>query len=378
MRELRESTESAPPLSRRAFVKAAAGAAAGLAWSARAVRSEEKRASALAELPPGIKISLQVPTDPSDEDLRFAQQLGIEYVSIPSGGERATAENFIRWKGRVEAAGLKVWNIGNANVHNMPEVTLNLPGRDRKIEEYKQYLRDLAKAGIRYTTYAHMGNGIWSSERETTRGGSPARAFKLETAKGYWAGKVFEGPLTHGRKFSNEEIWANYTHFIREVVPVAEELGIRVGIHPDDPPVPELGGVPRCIFGNFDGYMRALEIAASPNIGVCLCCGTWLEGGKGMGKDVLEAIRAFAGLGKLWKIHFRNVTAPVPHFVETFVDNGMMDMWKIMKALREVEFRGALIADHVPEMAGGRNAGWAYSIGYIKALLARANAEAGG
>ena len=92
---------------------------------------------------------------------------------------------------------------------------------------------------------------------------------------------------------------------------------------------------------------------------------------------MLEAIRAFARLGKLWKIHFRNVSAPVPHFVETFFDNGRMDMWQIMRTLREVDFRGALIADHVPEMVGGGRVGWAYSIGYIKALLARANAEAG-
>jgi mannonate dehydratase len=363
------------PVSRRTFIQvAAAGAVAGAAFQP----APAGAAARLAELPPGIKVSLQVPTDPGADDLRFAAQLGVEYVSIPSGGDRATLENFQRWKERVEAAGLKVWNIGNSNVHNMPEVTLNLPGRDQKIEEYKEYLRNLAGAGIHYTTYAHMGNGIWSSERETTRGGAPARAFRLETAKGYWAGKVFTGPLTHGRVYSREELWENYTYFIREVVPVAEELGIRIGIHPDDPPVPELGGVPRCIFGNFEGYARALEIANSPNIGVCLCCGTWLEGGKGMGKDVLEAIRAFAGMGKLWKIHFRNVTAPVPHFVETFVDNGMMDMWQIMKTLREVDFRGALIADHVPEMVGGRMVGWAYSIGYIRALLARANAKAGG
>src|SRR5262245_45085912 len=157
-------------------------------------------------LSPGIKLSLQVPTDPSDEDLQFAQQLGVEYINIPSGGNGSTAENFTRWKQRAEAKGLKVWNIGNSNVHNMPEVTLNLPGRDQKVEEYKQYLRNLAKAGIFYTTYAHMGNGIWSSERETTRGGAPARAFNLATAKGYWADKVFEGPLTHGRKFSKEEL----------------------------------------------------------------------------------------------------------------------------------------------------------------------------
>ena len=358
---------------RRTFVQLAAGVASAGALAPLAAAPAKKP---LPELAPGIKISLQVPTDPSDEDLTFARQIGVEYVNIPSGCQRATVENFIRLKQKVEAAGLKVWNIGNSNVHNMPEVTLNLPGRDQKIEEYKQFLRNLGQAGVYYTTYAHMGNGIWSSERETTRGGAPARAFKLETAKGFWAGKVFEAPLTHGRKYTKEELWENYTYFIKQVVPVAEEVGIRIGIHPDDPPVPELGGVPRCIFGNFDGYVRALEIANSPNIGVCLCCGTWMEGGKYMGKDVFEAARAFAKMGKLWKIHFRNVTAPIPYFVETFVDNGYTDMYKLMKTLVDADFRGNVIADHVPGMAGGRLTGWAYSIGYIRALYRAATAEA--
>jgi mannonate dehydratase len=354
-------------MDRRKFSKIAAGGAAAAAMPAQGAKKP------LEPLAPGVKVSLQIPTEAPDEYLKFAVQLGVEWVNIPSGGDRATAENFIQWKRKVEAAGLKVWNIGNSNVHNMPEVTLNLPGRDQKIEEYKQFLRNLAKAGLTYTTYAHMGNGIWSSERETTRGGASARAFRLETAKGYWAGKVFEGPLTHGRKYSKEELWENYTYFIKQVVPVAEEVGIRIGIHPDDPPVPELGGVPRHIFGTFDGYMRALEIANSPNVGVCLCCGTWMEGGKHTGKDVFEAIRAFGKMGKLWKIHFRNVSAPIPYFVETFVDNGYTDMYKVMKTLVEVDFRGNLIADHVPEMVGHRMTGWAYSIGYIKALLRAAN-----
>src|SRR5213078_2011702 len=151
-------------------------------------------------LAPGIKVSLQLSTDATDDDLKFAQQLGVAYVNIPTGGRRATLENFIRLKQRVEAANLRIWNIGNSNVHNMPEVTLNLPGRDRKIEEYKSFLRNLAKAGIFYTTYAHMGNGIWSSARETTRGGAPARAFDMDKEPvGNWAGEIFEGPLTHGR-----------------------------------------------------------------------------------------------------------------------------------------------------------------------------------
>ena len=369
---IEEEQSSAASMHRRDFIKLAAGAvAAGAIWNPFDARAAAK----LEPLSRGIKVSLQISTDASDEDLRFAQQLGVSYVNIPTGGRKATLENFIRLKQRVEAAKLKVWNIGNSNVHNMPEVTLNLPGRDKKIEEYKSFLRSLAKAGVFYTTYAHMGNGIWSSARETTRGGASARAFDMEkNPTGHWVSKTFKGPLTHGRQYSKEELWENYTYFIKQVVPVAEELGMRIGIHPDDPPVPELGGVPRCIFGNFDGYARALEIANSPNIGVCLCAGTWMEGGQQMGKDVFEAARAFAKMDKLWKIHFRNVSGPIPRFVETFVDNGYTDMLKLMKTLVEVDFRGAVIADHVPAMVGGPRAGWAYSIGYIKALLAAVSA----
>ena len=369
------SNSTLPYLNRRGFLKLTTAA---VAWVAAGNPLRSAAAHKLEPLAPGIKISLQISTDASDEDLQFAQQLGVEYVNIPTGGDKATLENFVRLKQKVEAARLKVWNIGNSNVHNMPEVTLNLPGRDQKIEEYKTYLRNLAQAGIFYTTYAHMGNGIWSSQRETTRGGAPARAFNMDkNPKGYWGGKVFEAPLSHGRKYSKEELWENYTYFIKQVVPVAEELGMRIGIHPDDPPVPELAGVPRCIFGNFDGYVRALEIANSPNIGVCLCAGTWMEGGKQMGRDVFDAAKAFAKMNKLWKIHFRNVSAPIPYFVETFVDNGYTDMYKLMKTLHQVQFRGVVIADHVPGMVGGTRTGWAYSIGYIKALHTAVTAEKG-
>ena len=169
---------------RREFGRLAlAGAVGGAAvWA-------QGGASKLRKLSPGIKLSVQMPSDPSDEDPQFVKQLGAEYVNIPTGKERAAYENFLRLRQKVEAAGLKVWNIGNSNVHNMEEVTLNLPGRDKKIEEYKTYLRNLGKAGIYYTTYAHMGSGIWSTEREFTRGGAPARGFDLAKAgRGNWTG----------------------------------------------------------------------------------------------------------------------------------------------------------------------------------------------
>jgi mannonate dehydratase len=334
----------------------------------------------LSPIPPGMKLAAQITPEPTEDDLKWLQQMGVEYVVLWTGGDKASYEYYASRRKLFEAAGLKVYGFGNSSVHNQDAITLNLPGRDAKIEEYKTHLRNLGKAGIPYTTYAHMANGIWSTEREVTRGGAPARAFDLAKAdKGWWAHQEFTAPLTHGRKYTEDDIWENFTYFIQQVAPVAEEAGVRIGIHPDDPPVPELGGIPRCIFSSFDGYRRALEIADSPNVGMCLCVGCWLEGGAGMGKDVVETIRYFGGLKKLFKVHFRNVTRPMPEpWVETFMDDGYFDMHYVMRALREVEFDGAIISDHLPRMIGGRPAAEAWSVGYMRALVQAVNNEFGG
>ncbi|TEU08858.1 MAG: D-mannonate dehydratase, partial [Anaerolineales bacterium] len=247
------------------------------------------------DVQPGIKIALQMSPEPTQEDLDFARQLGIEYVVLWTGGDKASYEYYASRRELYGKAGLKVYGFGNRSVHNQDAIVLNLPNRDAKIEEYVAHLRNLGKAGIPYTTYAHMANGIWSTEREPTRGRAMARAFNLERAQhGHWDGCLYEVPLSHGRRYTEGEIWENYAYFIKAVAPVAEEAGVLIGIHPDDPPLPELAGVPRCIFGSFEGYRRALEIADSPNVGICLCAGCWLEGGELMGKDVLEAVEAAA------------------------------------------------------------------------------------
>ena len=326
------------------------------------------------KLPPGIKIAAQLPPEPSPEDLQFARALGVQYVTIWAKPDKATPEYYASRQKLFAEAGLTVYGFGNTGVHNQDDIVLNLPGRDAKIEAYKQHLRNLAAAGIPYTTYAHMGNGIWSSAREQSRGAS-ARGFDLNAgASGNWDGRVYPQPLSHGRVFSQDEIWDNYTYFIRAVAPLAEELGVLIGIHPDDPPVPMLSGVPHCIFSSFEGYRRALEIADSPNVGICLCVGCWLEGGPLMGRGVLETIRYFGEQGKIFKVHFRNVDAPLPHFVETFVDNGYTDMRPVMVALQEVGFNGVMIPDHVPQIGNNSQIAMAYTIGYMQALLAGVSA----
>ena len=358
-------------IKRREFGKLLLGGAAVLASGSRSSANYPAVA-------PGIKIGTGA-QNPTPENMLYLRELGVTWISSADATrETSTIEGFTRIREQWEAGGLKVYNESGrmgptGAIINVPEIVLNLPGRDQKIEEYQNYLRFLGQAGIHYMTYGFEGNGNWRSGRATVARGYTASDCNLAspTFEGGWGGKTYKEPLSHGRVFSREEIWENFTYFIKKVAPVAEESGVRIGIHPDDPPQPMLAGVPR-IFTSFDGYKRALEIANSPNVGICLCCGTWLEGGPRMGAEPPEVIRYFGAQKKLFKIHFRNVTSPLPHFTETLMDDGYYDMYRIMEALVDINFDGLVIPDHVPELGsseGGFNRGLAYSLGYLNATL---------
>ena len=323
----------------------------------------------------GLRIAAWPSAEPTPEELAFINQLGIKDVVLWLDGAKATYDYCLQRKKIFAEAGIDIYSMGNTAVHCSDSIVLNLPDRDEKIDKYKQHIRILGKLGIPYMTHAQIGNGVWCSDDSETRGGAMTRTLDLNgDCCGRSGSNPFRGPLSHGRIYSVNEIWDNYEYFVRRIAPVAEEANVKIGVHPDDPPVAELAGVPRCFY-SFDTYKRALEIADSPNIGMCLCVGCWLEGGESMGKDVFETIRYFAGIGKLFKVHFRNVDRPLPNFVETFIDDGYMDMYEVMKVLREVNFDGPIIADHVPRMVGGPWTGTAFTTGYMKALAERAEAE---
>ncbi len=321
-----------------------------------------------------MRVIMQPNARETADTMKFYRQMGIEDVTCWVNAPQNNPEYYIGTKKHFADAGINVYCMGNGSVHNQDKLVLNLPGRDAKIEEYKNHLRNMGKAGITYTTYAHMGNGIWDSENETTRGGASARAFHQNGKNwGRWNELRFYPPLSHGREYTEDELWENWKYFIRQVAPVAEENNVRIGIHPDDPPIPILAGVPR-LFSRFERYKKALEIANSPNVGLCLCVGSWMEGGDTTGATAVEMIDYFGAQKKIWKIHFRNIERPIPHFTETFVDSGYTNMYTIMKALKRNNFDGVVFPDHVPGMAGGN--AWPFSVGYVKALRDRVEAEA--
>lgn len=307
------------------------------------------------------------------EGIAFLQQMGIEWVMVADVPEH-TAQCYKEVKDALAEHGLKIYRLQHYDLHNMSEVTLNLEGRDRKIERYLQYIDDLGQAGIKYATYAHMGNGIWRSDkRYDVRGGAKAGGFDFEVPNRSIAFGDYEWPLSHGREYTEDEIWGNYEHFIKQVVPVAESAGVYIGIHPDDPPAYKIAGVPRCIFSGIEGYKRAFEIANSKNIGACLCVGCWLEGGTDlMGCSVEEFIDWLAKNDKLFKLHVRNVTAPIcakggTH--ETFPDAGYGNMANVVRKLKEVGFDGCIMNDHLVDMVGGFYASEAYFTAYLKGLV---------
>jgi mannonate dehydratase len=251
-------------------------------------------------------------------------------------------------------------------------IQLGQPGRDEDIAKFQIFLRDLGRLGV-YSAKIdfHPGNTYTTRMIESQRG-YRAREFSLDDFRSA------EKPRFE-RDYSADDIWNYYTYFIRAVLPVAEKADVRLALHPDDPPLPVMNGVAK-IFTNYEGIRRADEVAGgSKYFGLTFCVGTWSEGGDKMGKDVFGMIRDFGARGKIFAVHFRNVSSPLPTFHETLHDDGYLDMYQVMRALREVRCEASLIPDHYPGLTGdtSRRAAEAYSIAYMRALLRRANEEVG-
>lgn len=320
--------------------------------------------------------------DHLDEDLAFCRQIGAQGVvlnrpllagnhgpSLQMGyygrkdeslPQRWDFMELLRLRTTVESYGLELVALENTPPHFYDHVMVGGPRRDEQLDNYCETIRNMGRAGIGILGYHFMPNVVWrTSHRVAVRGGARSTGFDAELVK--------DAPLSHGRRIDEAELWDHYTIFIQTVLPVAEPAGVRLALHPDDPPVPEIAGVAR-LFRSVEAFDRALRLGDSPNHGLDLCMGTWSE----MGVDVPQAMRHFGAAGKIFYVHFRDVEGTVPVFHETFLGDGNVDLPAALSALREVGFEGYLMDDHVPELDG--DSGWghrgkALAVGYISGML---------
>jgi len=318
----------------------------------------------------GIRFSMAIGPDADPEELQFAAQLGVPCVYTWVRPEQRTVEHLVRLRAAVESFGLELTMAGSYDLGKSDRIHLALPGRDEDIAKLQAFVRALGLAGIRHTTFTWEPDQVWSSPPGVTRGGAVTRHVDLDEMR--------RRPNTHDRAYTEDEIWANFAYFIERMIPVCEESDVRLCLHPNDPPVDALGGIP-CLIHDWASYHRAFALADSPYLGMEFCCGCWLEGGEAFG-NILDGIRHFQAQGRIFIVHFRNITSPLPVFDETFLDDGTMDMYQVMKTFCEVGYTGSMTLDHTPRFVGGyaKGAGTAYAIGYMRALVERAEAELGG
>jgi mannonate dehydratase len=317
-----------------------------------------------------MRVAIGLSGRATDEELTLAAQMGCSGVVVPSprlsDGLRWEVDDLVRLRQRVEGFGLRLEAIQNTRLDLFDEIRLAGPGREAQLEDFLATVRNLGAAGIPIFAYNWRPNRLYRTGHVETRGGARVTAFDLSQAR--------DLPLSHDREYTADELWASYAYFVERAMPVAEEAGVKLALHPDDPPLPDgpaIGGVPR-IFSSLEGFRRGMELADSPSWGLLFCMGCWSEMG---GNDyVLDALRFFGERGKLFYVHFRDVQGVGERFNECFIGDGQVDLVAALRTLQEVGFDGFLIDDHVPHMAGDGETGWGtrgrlYSTGYLMGLL---------
>ncbi len=256
---------------------------------------------------------------------------------------------------------------GPPSLHS--KTKLGLDGRDEEIANFITFMKNLKRAGVDVICYNWMPVISWAR----TDLARPGRGGALMTAFDY--NEIKDRPLTEYGEISADHMWNCLEYFLKAVVPEAEEIGMKLALHPDDPQVKSIQGIPR-IMNTVQNFDRMLNIMPSDYNGVTMCQGNFSL----MGTDIPDLVRRWGSAGKIHFVHFRNVRElsgelPSTHFTETFHDEGDIDMYEAMKAYYDIGFKGALRPDHVPTMAGESNdhpgymtLGNLYAIGYIRGL----------
>ena len=285
-----------------------------------------------------------------------------------------TLEELLALRRAVEAAGLKLEAVENFDPSHWHDVLLDGPQRARQIENVKTIIRRLGRAGIPVMGYNFSLAGVAGRTKGPyARGGAVSvgmeGAYDTPMVQGMVWNMVYDPAAPAGvvPSVPPEELWRRLDAFLAEVLPVAEEAGVRLAAHPDDPPMPTVRGQPRLVFQSRH-YQRLIDLNPSPANQLEFCIGSLAEMTEG---DVYEAVDQYSRQQRIGYVHFRNVRGKVPHYRETFIDEGDVDMLRVLQILKRNQFDGVLIPDHTPQMtcAAPWHAGMAYAMGYMKAAL---------
>jgi len=305
----------------------------------------------------------------SSEYLRFAAQYGVKDILLnnPILQEEKpgiwSKKELAKLKLSIESYNLQLSAIENVPTHFYDHIMLNGPNKNMQIENMIQNIENMADVGIPIFGYNWMPSHVWRTNPRYIRGGAIATAFDYESAKNY--------PLTHDREYSEDEMWESLEEWIKIITPIAEKKNIRLGIHPCDPPVEKLGGIPQ-LLRSFESYKRLIEIVDSPSNGIEFCQGTFSEMEDAKDGGIYEMIDYFSSRKKILYVHFRNVSGTVPKFNEEFINSGYVDMHKAMNIYLKNGFDSFFIDDHVPLTNNDTewgHAGRAFANGYIQALI---------
>lgn len=256
--------------------------------------------------------------------------------------------------------------IGIEDTAPMDLIRLGLPGRDEQIAQVIDQIRAMGKLGIKTLCYNWMAVSSWARTRTDvlSRGGALVTAFKLSDTHAM-------SKIAQPDQFSHDQLWDALKYFLDAVIPEAELAGVRLGMHPDDPPLQEMRGMPR-IMNSIENYRRLLDLYPSPSNGITFCQGNFAL----MTEDLPAVIREFGARDAIAFVHFRDVVGDVTDFEETFHDAGQNDLPACIAAYKEINFDGPMRPDHVPTMYGELNEHPAYetlgrlfALGYIRGLI---------
>lgn len=329
-----------------------------------------------------MRVALATFWPPAPERLRFTRQLGLAdallwCTTLPDVAALGFRE-LCALRSRYADEGLRLVALETLPAAFMRDVILGGPRQDEHLEVLRRLVRDMGRAGIGVLGYNWMATGVWrTSATHPLRGGARGTATD--------AALLARAPRSFDRSYDEAEVWAAYERFLEALVPVAEEAGVRLALHPNDAPVPEVGGVP-ALFSSRKAIERALDLAPGPAHALTLCLGTW----GAMGEDLPEVIRDLGPRGRIAYVHFQAVQGSIPAggFNECFVDEADNDPLDLVLALRETGFDGVMIPGHVPQVEGddewrthlsaettpythpmGGHRARAYTIGYLRGLL---------